>query len=178
VLAPELTEGPYYLDVDRVRSDITEGRPGTPLALALTVVNASTCAPIKDAAVDIWHTDASGVYSGVEGDSGMFMRGTQISDADGKVEFATIYPGWYSGRTVHIHLKVHAGGNEVHTGQLFFPEEISSAVYATGVYASRGDADQSNDSDSIFRESNGLSTLSPQPRGDGYSAAMTVGVKV
>ena len=137
VLAPEMTEGPFYLDINKVRSDITEGRPGAPLGLALTVVDASTCAPVSGAAVDIWHTDASGDYSGVNGNSGTFMRGTQVSGSDGVVTFKTLYPGWYTGRAVHIHVKVHAGGNVVHTGQLFFPDAFTSSVYKRSPYSSR-----------------------------------------
>src|SRR5437868_3339156 len=79
VLTPELTEGPYYVSGEKVRRNITEGRPGVPLALALKVVDASTCRPIKGAAVDIWHCDALGVYSGVQGNTGTFMRGVQRS---------------------------------------------------------------------------------------------------
>lgn len=125
VLTPELAEGPYYIDLDSVRSDIREDRPGAPTSLSITVVDAATCAPVKDAAVDIWHADAAGEYSGFgsAGDGGRpgggggsptndkrFLRGTQITGADGVATFLTIYPGWYTGRAVHIHVKVHAGG--------------------------------------------------------------------
>src|SRR5438067_2308343 len=109
VLTPEVTEGPYYLDLDKVRSDITEGKEGAPLDLKLTVVDATGCTPIKDAAVDVWHCDAGGVYSGFsqasagggpgggqsKTDDQTFLRGTQVSDANGLAEFQTIYPGWY-----------------------------------------------------------------------------------
>jgi Protocatechuate 3,4-dioxygenase beta subunit len=100
VLTPELTEGPYYVSGEKVRRDITEGRPGAPLSLALTVVDASTCKPVKGASVDIWHCDALGVYSGVQGNIGTFMRGVQRTDASGLVRFTTVYPGWYNGRAV------------------------------------------------------------------------------
>ena len=125
VLTPEMTEGPYYLDGDKVRRDIREGRPGTRLDLATTVVDVSTCKPIKGAAVDIWHCDAGGTYSGFaqEGTDGdTFMRGIQRTTKTGLATFVTVYPGWYSGRTVHIHVQVSLGGNVLHTGQLFFPE--------------------------------------------------------
>src|SRR5664280_3272100 len=102
VLTPELTEGPYYISGEKVRRVITEGRPGAPLSLALTVVDASTCKPVKGASVDIWHCDALGVYSGVQGNIGTFMRGVQRTDASGLVRFTTVYPGWYNGRAVHI----------------------------------------------------------------------------
>ena len=101
--------------------------PGTPLALRLTVVNASTCKPIKGAAVDIWHADAAGAYSGEQSNGTVgrtFMRGIQRTDARGLARFDTVYPGWYTGRTVHIHVKVHVGGNVIHTGQLFFNDAL------------------------------------------------------
>src|SRR5207249_6075801 len=109
VLTPEQTEGPYYIANEKVRRNITEGQPGAPLVLRLFAVDASTCRPIKGAAVDIWHADAGGVYSGFGSGSGnrTFMRGIQKTDAKGLARFRTVYPGWYRGRTVHIHVKVH-----------------------------------------------------------------------
>ena len=109
MLSPEQTEGPYYIDGEKLRRDITEGRPGVPLLLRLRVVDASTCKPIKGAAVDIWHCDALGVYSGFGSGSGnrTFMRGIQKTDATGLARFRSVWPGWYQGRTVHIHVKVH-----------------------------------------------------------------------
>src|SRR4051794_29166463 len=117
ILTPEMTEGPYYVPNEAVRRNITEGKSGTALRLHLTVVSASTCKPIKGAAVDIWHADATGVYSGVQGNTGTFLRGVQRTDRNGLAVFDTIYPGWYHGRAVHIHVKVHVAGNVVHTGQ-------------------------------------------------------------
>ena len=114
VLTPEMTEGPYYLDGDKVRRDIREGRPGTRLDLATTVVDVSTCKPINGALVDIWHCDAGGTYSGFaqEGTDGKtFMRGIQRTNKSGLATFVTVYPGWYSGRTVHIHVQVSLGGS-------------------------------------------------------------------
>src|SRR5436190_23021106 len=124
VLTPEQTEGPYYIANERVRRNVTDGRSGTQLNLRLRVVDAATCRPIKGAAVDIWHADAAGVYSGFgEGAANRTaMRGVQRTDAKGLAIFRTVYPGWYQGRTVHIHVKVHIGGNVVHTGQLYFPD--------------------------------------------------------
>src|SRR6266542_752629 len=112
VLTPEQTEGPYYIAGEKVRRDITEGRAGLPLLLRAFVVNASTCKAIKGAAVDIWHADAGGVYSGFGQGSGnrTFMRGIQRTNAKGLALFRTVYPGWYQGRTVHIPFKVHLGG--------------------------------------------------------------------
>jgi Dioxygenase len=97
VLTPEVTEGPYYLDLDLMRSDITEGRSGLPFDLQIKVVDADSCEPIKDVAVDVWHFDAEGVYSGVQGDDGTFLRGIQVTDATGNAAFQTIFPGWVHG---------------------------------------------------------------------------------
>ena len=94
VLTPEMTEGPYYVANEAVRRNITEGRPGTPLTLRTTVVDASTCKVVKNAAVDVWHCDALGVYSGVQGNTGTFMRGIQRTNASGLAVFKTVYPGW------------------------------------------------------------------------------------
>ena len=132
VLTPELTEGPFYLPNEKVRRNVREGERGTPLALQLGVVNSSSCKPIAGAAVDIWHADAGGNYSGFGSDdsgSRTFLRGIQRTDAKGVARFDTIYPGWYQGRAVHIHVKVHVSGSVVHTGQLFFDDSLTDAVY-------------------------------------------------
>lgn len=145
-LTPEMTEGPFYFDADKVRSDIRDGREGTALRLALRVRDAS-CEPIPDAVVDIWHCDAVGTYS-QEGDP--FLRGVQVTNREGVAEFTTIYPGWYQGRTVHIHAKVHLDASTVLTTQLFFDDAVTDAVFAAAPYDSRGDRDQRNDADGIF----------------------------
>lgn len=177
VLTPELTEGPYYLDLDRVRSDITEGQEGMPFDLRVLVVDADGCKPLKDAAVDVWHCDAVGVYSGVEGNSGTFLRGIQMTDADGVARFRTIFPGWYQGRAVHIHLKVHLGGSETFTGQLFFEDSVLATVYATEPYSSRGGADTSNSTDGIFAQSGGSTIVDVKVSGDSCSGSVTLGVE-
>src|SRR5262245_40723971 len=135
VLMPELTEGPYYVANHLTRRDITEHRPGVPLALRLTVQDADSCKPINHADVELWHADAGGAYSGVNGASTHFLRGHQKSNAHGVALFHTIYPGWYRGRTPHIHVKVQVDG-DVHTGQIFFPDSVSARVYRTRHYAS------------------------------------------
>jgi len=179
VLAPEQTEGPYYVANEKVRRNITEGRPGTPLALRLAVVDASTCKPIRGAAVDIWHCDASGVYSGV-GDAGpdtTFMRGVQRTNAQGLAAFQTVYPGWYPGRTVHIHVKVHVGGNVVHTGQLYFPDAVTDAAYTRQPYARRAGRDTRNAADVVFRNGGRNSLLRLQRSSSGYAGSITMGVQ-
>jgi len=195
VLTPEQDEGPFYIDLARVRRDIAEDRPGVPLALALTVVDADTCEPIRDAAVDIWHCDALGVYSGEpsEGSAGeTYLRGIQLTDASGRAEFATIYPGQYPGRTTHIHLKVHlggkrsdgtySGGHVSHTGQLFTADRDDAEVFALSPYERNPAEITPRDADFIFRDQGGSSSvLTLAPAGndlgrDGLRARATLGV--
>ena len=177
VLTPELTEGPYYLDLDLARRDIAEGRPGTPLALRVEVVDADGCAPIENAAVDVWHCDAGGTYSGVSGDDGTFLRGVQMTDVEGVAEFRTIYPGWYTGRAVHIHVKVNLGGSETFTGQLFFDDATTAAAYAAEPYAARGEPDTPNSADGIFGQGGASTIVAVKREGAGYGGAVTLGVQ-
>ncbi|MGV9274866.1 intradiol ring-cleavage dioxygenase [Streptomyces griseosporeus] len=172
VLTPEQTEGPYYLDLETVRKDITEGKAGVPLTLRVTVVDAATCAPLPRTAVDIWHCDALGVYSGyVAGGSTpdtTFLRGVQLTDSAGVAEFTTVYPGWYVGRALHIHVKTHAGGtvsngtyhggHVSHTGQLYFPEAYNSRIAALFPYRNNTATRTLNARDGIYRNG-GSSTL-------------------
>jgi protocatechuate 3,4-dioxygenase beta subunit len=178
VLAPELTEGPYYIAREKLRRNITDGRLGVPLTLRLGVVDASTCKPIKGAAVDIWHADAGGVYSGFGAGSGSrtFMRGIQRADANGIATFQTVYPGWYSGRAVHIHVKVHVGGNVVHTGQLFFSDAVTDAVYRRPPYSKRPNRDVRNAADSIFVNGGSKSLLTLRKQGTAYVGTIAMGV--
>ena len=179
VLTPEQTEGPYYIANEALRRNITEGRPGTPLLLRAFVVDASTCRPIKSAAVDIWHADAGGVYSGFGSGaaSRTFMRGIQRTNAKGLALFRTVYPGWYQGRTVHIHVKVHLGGNIVHTGQLYFPDTLTDAVYRKQPYSARPNRDVRNAADAIFRNGGSKSLLSVKKNSAGvYVATIMMGV--
>src|SRR5215211_3646731 len=169
VLTPEQTEGPYYIDGEKVRRNITEGGPGTPLTLRLKVVNASTCKPIKGAVVDIWHADALGVYSGfgAGASSRTFMRGIQRTDAQGLAIFKTVYPGWYQGRTVHIHVKVHVGGNVVHTGQLYFPDTLTDKVYKKSPYNKRPGRSTRNANDFVYANGGKNSMVSVRADGAG-----------
>jgi protocatechuate 3,4-dioxygenase beta subunit len=179
VLTPEMTEGPYYIAGEKVRRNITEGRPGTRLDLRLRVVDASTCTPLGGAAVDIWHADAGGVYSGfgAGASSRTFMRGIQKTDRTGLAQFQTVYPGWYTGRTVHVHVKVHVGGNVVHTGQLFFSDTLTDAVYRRAPYSRRPDRDVRNAEDMIYREGGRQSTLTVRRKGSGYVGSIVLGVR-
>jgi protocatechuate 3,4-dioxygenase beta subunit len=142
VLTPEAGEGPFYFDPDLLRTNITAGKAGAPLDLALQVVRSGDCATLADARVDVWHADAIGLYSGYEKQSGVggvssrdaigqqYLRGIQFTDATGTVQFRTIVPSWYGGRTPHVHFKVFLGGNEVVASQIFFPDEITREVFA------------------------------------------------
>ena len=178
VLAPEQTEGPYYVDDAAVRRNVTEGRPGAALTLRLTVVNVASCKPIKGAAVEIWHCDAEGTYSatGAEADE-RFLRGVQRTDAKGAAIFKTLYPGWYQGRTVHIHTMVHIGGNVVHTGQLYFSDAVTDTVYRRSPYNGRPSRTTRNAQDSIYRNGGRRSTLKLAKSGSAYVGSITMGVQ-
>jgi len=208
-LTPEAEEGPYYVDYLKARADVTEGRPGVPLKLRIAIVDAKRCEPLKDAAVDIWHCDAGGVYSGFTANGGgdnagrgfglpqaggpggrggrggpggpggrgrgpsdetRFLRGIQLTNNQGIAEFATIYPGWYAGRTIHIHLKVHLGGNAAtekyaaghvsHTGQLFLPEDITEQIAKMEPYLKHSTVHRTlHSEDNIFMRQGGKQTL-------------------
>jgi len=178
VLTPELTEGPYYIAGEKLRRNITDGKPGVPLTLKATVLDASSCKPLKNATVDIWHADAAGVYSGfgAGASSRTFMRGLQKTDATGVATFQTVYPGWYQGRAVHIHVKVHVAGNVVHTGQLFFPDTLTDTVYKRAPYSSRPSRDVRNANDSIYVNGGSKGMLHLTKHGNGYVATVAMGV--
>ena len=183
---PRQTEGPYYFDAGKVRRDITEGKPGIPLSVRLRLVETGSCEPIPGAAVDIWHTDAEGRYSGYrrQGDDGAdttgetFLRGTQFTDADGLVEFETLYPGWYRNRTVHIHFKAYTDDEHLLTSQLYFPGVITAAVSAIPPYSLRNSPGNNNESDDILMTSPANEALLGQVArdGDGYVVWLTVGI--
>jgi protocatechuate 3,4-dioxygenase beta subunit len=180
----EQTEGPYYFDVDSIRSDIREGKDGTALTLAIRVRDAQRCEPLENAVVDIWHCDATGVYSGFEAastgagpgggrsDEETYLRGAQVTNKDGVVQFKTIYPGAYSGRTVHIHAKVHVDRETALTSQLYFDDEVTDEVTSKAPYES--DREVRNDSDGLFDE-NLVLTLRKQR--DGWLGVMTFDVE-
>jgi protocatechuate 3,4-dioxygenase beta subunit len=241
VLNAEQTEGPYYIDEGLLRKDITEGKSGLLLRLRLTVLDLATCKPVPNAALDIWHCDAAGVYSGytkaqlgARGPGGMpfpppdsasggpplgpppgsasfrgqppmgrppkmqpsdnqtFLRGVQLTNEQGIVEFRTIFPGAYAGRVNHIHLKVHIGGQTAadkytdghvaHTGQIFFPEEITKAVLARAPYSTHQIRRTTLDEDNVFTTQNGqqglahLTLINPASPADGYVAEVLLGV--
>jgi len=195
IVRPELTEGPYFVDEKLNRSDIRSDpasgtvEAGATLALAYAVsrIDASSCAPFEGALVDVWHCNALGVYSDVNDPSGstvgqQFLRGYQVTDAEGMARFTTIYPGWYSGRSVHIHFKIRtdagADAGLEFTSQLFFDDTLSGEVFTRDPYASQGSPDTPNASDGIYNQSGGQTLLTVVEDGDGYAATFEIGVQV
>ncbi|WP_249124714.1 protocatechuate dioxygenase [Saccharopolyspora erythraea] len=209
-LTPDTTQGPYYFDADKIRSDIREDRQGSRLRLAIKVQDSETCRPLSNAVVEIWHCDAAGLYSGAEaqstgggqpagprpeggappsgamppgpggGDGGdmadlvptddkRYLRGAQVTNADGIVEFTTIWPGWYRGRTVHIHAMVHVSNSRVLTTQVMFEEALNAEVCAAQPYAAHTGRDTFNDNDNIFEET---MLLKITEDGDGHLGAI------
>jgi len=161
ILTPEVTEGPYYVDPKLERSDIRDGHAGVPLELRMTVIEAGNCKPVAGARVDVWHADAQGNYSGFaapgqslseEAAEERFLRGHQVTDAGGIVTFTTIWPGWYRGRTPHVHLKVWLEDDTVLTGQLFVPDALSEFIYTQAPeYERSEERDTLNKTDGIAR---------------------------
>ena len=186
IVRPALTEGPYFVDekLDRsdIRSDPATGvvRPGAILNLNFLVsrVSGSACTALSGAMVDIWHCDALGVYSDVDGARGQkFLRGFQNTDASGSAKFLTIYPGWYPGRAVHIHFKIRPTSSSEFTSQLFFDDAMSTQVFAQAPYAQKGTQGMTrNTSDGIFNQSAGKLSLSVTKSGDVYSATFDIGL--
>ncbi|MBU2705412.1 intradiol ring-cleavage dioxygenase [Zooshikella marina] len=181
---PEQVEGPFYIDTGLVRHDITEGKPGAPLFLNFTVVDTATCAPMRDAVVDIWHANAIGYYSGFpeQGKDGdvdttgeKFLRGTQITNPHGQCCFRTIYPGHYTGRANHIHLKVLLNQSTLVTTQLYFPDDLTDQVHQAPPYNKNTERRVRNDEDILFTEEI-LLNFKTQKQAYGYEAEFVLGV--
>jgi protocatechuate 3,4-dioxygenase beta subunit len=170
----EQTEGPYYIDVDKIRADIREDRDGVPLRVAARVVDVDGCTPVRDAVFEIWHCDAGGDYSGF-GEApaaSRFLRGGQVTNSDGIAVITTIYPGHYQGRCVHIHAKVALTNDELLTTQLYFDDAVSDRVFASAPY--EGGRRTMNAADGIYDAS---TTLTLEEDGDGYLGLITIGVR-
>jgi protocatechuate 3,4-dioxygenase beta subunit len=189
LLTPQAVEGPYYFDPKLVRADITEGLPGIPTKLMLQVIEAASCTPVENARVDVWHCSAVGHYSGYAGqgddrqtstEGKTFLRGTQMTDGSGLVSFATIYPGWYRGRTTHIHFKVFLDERSVLVGQIYFPDALNEFIYRNvAPYTERAaDRDTTNGADGVLAASGGGhdSFCSIKEETDHYLASLVVGV--
>lgn len=202
IASPSMTEGPYFVDEMLKRTDIridptdNTTKPGIPLKLAMAVfsVNGNVCTPIKGAQIDIWHCDASGLYSDESANNTLgkkFLRGYQLTDDNGLVNFTTIYPGWYMGRTVHIHVKVRtfsADGTQSYAfnSQLFFDDTLTDQVHAQAPYSAHGQRDTRNANDMVFNgtdqgtadahDMGEMMLLTLTKDADGYSTRVNVGV--
>ncbi len=189
VVIPELTEGPYFIDEQLNRSDIrvepgdNSVRAGVPIAITVNVsqISSTNCAPLQGAIVDIWQCDAEGVYAGVENAVGQkFLRGYQVTDANGVAQFTTIYPGWYRGRTVHIHFKVRTQGADEQdyefTSQMFFDDALTDQVYTQEPYASRRQRDTLNSDDGIYAQGSEQLVLALTPTAEGYATTFNIGL--
>jgi protocatechuate 3,4-dioxygenase beta subunit len=194
VVRPQQMEGPYFVDTGLNRSDIRSDpatsavKPGVPLQLTFRVsrVDGGVCAPLPNAHIELWQCDALGVYSGVRDPSGdttgqKFLRGYQLSDTAGTARFTTIYPGWYPGRTVHLHFTIRAGRSsnrrDEFTSQLYFDDALSDRVFANAPYASRGQRSVKNAGDGIFRGGGSQLLLAVQERGGLLIATFDVGMQ-
>jgi protocatechuate 3,4-dioxygenase beta subunit len=191
VAKPEMTEGPYFVDEGLNRSDIrtdpSDGSTvvGTTLTLNFSVLQVAggACSALPGAVVDIWHCDAFGIYSDVAANDSVgkkFLRGYQVSNAAGKVKFTTILPGWYQGRTIHIHIKIRTTGTDGNpyefTSQLYFTEEFQLAYLATEPYSAKGTRDTTNATDMWYAEAGDQMLLTPRRQGRGYTADFCIGL--
>ncbi|UBU15872.1 peptidase associated/transthyretin-like domain-containing protein [Nonomuraea gerenzanensis] len=197
-LAPSTQQGPYYFETRALRSDLREDRQGVRLRLAIKVQDGQTCRPLPRSVVEIWHCDAAGLYSGAEAESRdalsgkdtgkiepgekfadmrpsdrrRYLRGTQVADADGIVRFTTVWPGWYPGRTVHIHVMVVVDGTRALCTELMFDEALNRKVLALPPYQGHEKPrDTFNGNDPIFKD--GMLAHVTQD-GDGYLAVIVL----
>lgn len=185
LLQPEVTQGPYYVDGELIRSNLTDGQAGVPLYLDIQLVDTSNCLPVPAVFMDIWHCNSTGIYSGVTAATNgnandtsnleeTFGRGIQQTDVNGVAQFSTIFPGHYTGRAIHIHVLVHnpndttvrtnstlLSGNftahSSHTGQFFFDQDLISKVEETAPYNTNEQVLLTNAEDYlVFEESAGM----------------------
>ncbi|MBD2091904.1 intradiol ring-cleavage dioxygenase [Microcoleus sp. FACHB-1515] len=191
IVRPQQTEGPYFVDERLNRSDIRSNpadgtvKEGVPLRLVFQVsqVGASACTPLSDATVDVWHCDAQGVYSDVQDRAAdtrgqQFLRGYQVTNANGGAEFLTIYPGWYPGRTTHIHFKIRTAAGYEFTSQLYFDDAVSDRVYTQAPYSTKGQRNQTNAQDGIFRNGGDRLLLTLTEGENGYVGRFEIGLEM
>jgi len=197
IVRPQQTEGPYFVDEMLQRADIRSDpatgsvKDGALLKLTFHVhrSSGSACMPLAAALVDVWQCDASGVYSDVLDANGLFdtrgtkaLRGYLLTDAAGIASFTTIYPGWYAGRTVHVHFKVRTpvdgGPAFAFTSQLYFDDALTDKVMAQPPYNAKGARSTRNTGDSIFLAGGDQLVLQCTPDGGGaYAADFRIGVQ-
>lgn len=191
VVRPQQTEGPYFVDEHLNRSDLRSdpatglARPGVPLSVTFRVsrTSAGMCGPLVGALVDVWHCDAMGVYSDIGAASGTkFLRGYQATDDAGQARFSTIYPGWYSGRAVHLHFKIRSAPGAVtrmeFTSQLYFDDAITDAVFTQAPYNARGRRDTTNQTDAVFANGGTQLMLPVRQEGSGYAGVFDIALLV
>ena len=195
VVRPEQTEGPYFVDTRLARSDIrsdpTTGavERGVPLQLALRVfrLDAHGCMPWPGAQVELWQCNALGLYSGVSDAQGdtrgrQFLRGHQATDASGMARFTTLYPGWYPGRTVHLHFMIRAEAaglpRTTFTSQLYFDDALSDRIFVSAPYAGRGARSTRNANDGIYRRGGAQLLLAAAERAGSLEASFDIGLDV
>jgi protocatechuate 3,4-dioxygenase beta subunit len=186
VLTPQSVEGPFYLDPELERADIRAGKRGVPLKVRLRIVEAAGCTPVAGARVDLWQADAQGIYSGFPGQSDTrqfdtreetFLRGHQRTGTDGVAEFLTLWPGWYAGRTAHIHFKVLLAAGEVLTGQIFLPDALSEFIYSRHpLYRRQSERDTLNATDMIASAATHAAFAAVKEEADFYLATLMVGI--
>ena len=187
VVRPELVEGPVFVEDDLNRSDIRTDpsngvvSEGAPLDLTFRVSSIANraCVPLAGVQVDIWQCDVNGVYSdtselGFQTVGQKFLRGHQITDENGMVKFITIYPGWYEGRAVHIHVKIRTEDGYDFTSQLFFDDELTDEVFSQAPYNRRGERFLRNDDDGIYEESGGQMMLAVEQTATGYTTTFDI----
>jgi protocatechuate 3,4-dioxygenase beta subunit len=197
IVRPAQTEGPYFVDEKLERSDIrSDPRNGAVsegallrLAFRVSRLDGASCAPLRGALVDVWQCDALGVYSDVKDTEGRFdtrgqkfLRGHQVTNAEGVAEFRTVYPGWYEGRTVHIHFKIRTDpaaqrGTEF-TSQIYFDDAVTDGVMALAPYASKGKRSSRNEDDGIFRRGGRDLMLEVVREGAAYSGTFDIGLQI
>ena len=190
VLTPDSGEGPFYFDPDLLRSDIRAGAEGALLDLEVEIRRESDCASLEDARFDLWHADAIGLYSGYARQPGTgepspsvtdktWLRGTQLSDSDGRVRFRTVWPSWYRGRTPHLHFKVFVSDNEVVASQLYLPDEFNEEVFHQfAPYKDRIDRrDTFNRDDQFLRGEVQGAMCNVERSGEGYLARASVVIR-
>jgi protocatechuate 3,4-dioxygenase beta subunit len=194
VVKPQQTEGPYFVDEKLNRSDIRSdpsnnlAKEGTELRLVMRVsqISSDSCMPLSGATVDLWHCDALGVYSDVQDRSfdtrgKKFLRGYQVTDKNGVVQFITIYPGWYQGRTVHMHFKIRTDSTSQQsyefTSQLYFDDSFTDKIYAQAPYAAKGKRTLRNNQDGIFQDGGKDLILQVSKDGKGYVGTFDIGLQ-
>jgi len=186
------TLGPCYYSATSIREDITEGRGGLPTRLSFLIVNADTCQPVTNASIDIWHTDATGIYSApintmctgsdLAARSMTFCRGVQYTDSSGWAHFNTVFPGWYSSRTTHIHATVRVGNTAMVTTHFYFDDALTDSIYqGYAPYSARPNRDTKNTTDNILGGS--LTRMAPYIfstkllRGQSLVALKVIGIR-